>query len=146
MVADLNNLWQWPPRPTWPSWNGGKMSTTSHDTVSFTHVWLAAVRSASVAAHFGRLHRLSQWDGVRLVLFVHVLAVIVLWLAVLDHERGTGVKTWSIMLSSIKNTKQWAQKKNINFVPNSNKSTRTAWWKCTFSGANSNKKEPLVVV
>lgn len=53
-----------------------------------THVGLAAVRSASVAAHFGRLHRLTQGDGVGLVLFVYVLAVVVLRLAVLNRKHS----------------------------------------------------------
>lgn len=61
----------------------------THRKGASTHVWLAAVCSASVAAHFGRLYRLSQGDGVRLVFFIHVLAVIVLWFAVLSkkHKR-----------------------------------------------------------
>lgn len=50
-----------------------------------THVRLAAIRSASVTAHFGRLHRLSQGDGVGLVLFIDILAVVVLRLAVLKE-------------------------------------------------------------
>lgn len=71
---------------------GGLDLDPGGDTVWFTHVGLAAVGSASVAAHFGRLHRLSQRDGVRLVLFVHVLAVVVLRLAVLHHQRENDVK------------------------------------------------------
>lgn len=51
---------------------------------TLTHVWLAAVSSASITAHFGWLHRLPQGDGVGLVLFIHILTIIVLWLAVLD--------------------------------------------------------------
>lgn len=54
-----------------------------------THVRLAAIRSASITAHFGRLHRLSQGDGVGLVLFVHILAVVVLRLAVLKEEENS---------------------------------------------------------
>lgn len=53
-----------------------------------THVRLAAVGSASVAAHLGWLNRLSQRDGVGLILFIHLLTVVVLWLAVLKwHSR-----------------------------------------------------------
>lgn len=57
------------------------------DIGALTHVWLAAVRSASITAHFGWLHRLSQRDGVWLVFFVHLLAIIVLLLAVLDKTQ-----------------------------------------------------------
>lgn len=55
-------------------------------TAAVTHVGLAAIGSASVAAHFGRLHGLTQGDGVGLVLFVYVLAVVVLRLAVLNNK------------------------------------------------------------
>lgn len=79
----------------------GRNKNPSDDTASFTHVWLAAVGSASVAAHFGRLHGLSQWDGVGLVLFVHILTVIVLWLAVLDNLNGIAINTWSTLTVSI---------------------------------------------
>lgn len=50
---------------------------------SLTHIRLAAVCSASVTAHFGGLDRLSQGDGVGLVLFIHILAIIVFLLAML---------------------------------------------------------------
>lgn len=53
-----------------------------------THVRLAAIRSASVTAHFGRLHRLSQGDGVGLVLFIDILAVVVFRLAVLKEQEN----------------------------------------------------------
>lgn len=59
-----------------------------HMTGAVTHVGLAAVGPASVVAHFGRLHGLAQGDGVGLVLFIHILAVIVLRLAVLKSKRG----------------------------------------------------------
>lgn len=49
-----------------------------------THVGLAAARSASIAAHLGRLHRLPQRDGVRLVLLIHLLSVVVLRLVMLQ--------------------------------------------------------------
>lgn len=67
-----------------------------------THIRLAAVCSASVSAHFGWLHRLSQRDGVRLVLFIHILTVIVLWLVMLlmtkrkQHESSQKCYRWSI--------------------------------------------------
>lgn len=51
---------------------------------SFTHIRLTAVCSAAVTAHLRRLHRLSQGDGVWLVLFIYVLTIIVLWLAWLE--------------------------------------------------------------
>lgn len=53
-------------------------------TCFLTHIRLAAVGSASIAAHFGRLHGLSQRDGVRLVLFIHFFTIIVFWLVMLE--------------------------------------------------------------
>lgn len=52
-----------------------------------THVRLAPVRSASIVVHFGRLHRLSQRDRVRLVLFIHFFTIIVLWLVMLEIKQ-----------------------------------------------------------
>lgn len=56
-------------------------------TAAVTHVGLAAIGSASIVAHFGRLHGLTQGDGVGLVLFIYVLAIIVLRLAVLKNKK-----------------------------------------------------------
>lgn len=58
-----------------------------------THIGLAAIRSASITAHFGRLHGLSQGDGVGLVLLIDILAVIVLRLAVLNNEKKRHYQT-----------------------------------------------------
>lgn len=55
-----------------------------------THIRLAAIRSASITAHFGRLHGLTQGDGVGLVLFIYFLAIIVLRLAVLNDDKREG--------------------------------------------------------
>lgn len=72
----------------------------SHRGVSFyemmgavTHIGLAAIGSASIAAHFGRLHGLTQGDGVGLVLFIYVLAIIVLRLAVLKKKKKNNIMT-----------------------------------------------------
>lgn len=58
-----------------------------------THIGLAAIGSASIAAHFGRLHGLTQGDGVGLVLFIYVLAIIVLRLAVLKKKKKNNIMT-----------------------------------------------------
>lgn len=52
-----------------------------------THIGLAAIGSASITAHFRRLHRLTKGDGVRLVLLIYILTIIVLRLAVLKNKR-----------------------------------------------------------
>lgn len=70
-----------------------------------THVWLEAIGSASVADGPGRLDRLAQGDGVRLVLLIHLLTVVQLWLTLLYGDKYSGKPSTTLKA-------QWASAMN----------------------------------